>query len=85
MRFEEAETFWVVKGVRIDGKEIERTDYVRHDIKPHQVRNYAEQLMRKCGIVKAKVYVFKKVEEMEIDLEAEEIPCVLMYSTTEVV
>ena len=70
MGVEEGKTFWIVKGERIDGREIRRSDYIRHDIPIGEVFSMAEALMRHNGIVKGKVYVFKKVAETEIDLGA---------------
>jgi len=68
MGVEESEVFWIVKGKRIDGKEIRRSDYTWRDIPIDVAIDYAFLLMRDNGIVKAKVYVFKKVAEREIDL-----------------
>lgn len=71
MGVEEAGIFWIVKGERIDGRKIRRSDYVTHDISENVAIYFAEELMRHNGIVRAKVYVFKKVAEKEIDLRAD--------------
>ena len=71
MGVEEAEIFWVVVGERVGGRKIKRSDYVTHDIPLGGVFSMAEELMRRNGILRARVYVFKKVAETEIDLKTE--------------
>jgi len=68
MGVEESVTFWIVKGERKDGKVIRRSDYVKFDMRVEAVMDLAEMLMKVNDIVKAKVYVFKKVAEKNIDL-----------------
>jgi len=68
MGMEEAEVFWIVKGKRDDGKEIRRSDYTWHDASPDEAFYLAKALMVENRITKAKVYVFKKIAETEIDL-----------------
>ena len=68
MGVEESVTFWIVKGERKDGKVTRRSDYVKFDMRVEAVMDLAEMLMKVNDMVKAKVYVFKKVAEKEINL-----------------
>jgi len=71
MGAEESVIFWIVKGEDESGKQIRRSDYAFGEIPIEDIMYLARALMYDHGIVKGRVYVFKKIAEEDIDLTGE--------------